>query len=693
MACLDNVQIKTTVTYDSSPDVANGLLSGDIEVDILNSSGGTITGTVTVDKVRDMASMDLTDPPIEDERSISSDNVTYSYDFYYPTSEPESITINVAVAIRINDCLYSAECNHVLLTPNDGSETSECTVEVFGFEVVSGCTNPLYYEYNPLANVDDGSCANLIPVLGCTNPLATNYNPNATRNDGSCVFPSGCTNPIANNYDPQAVIDDGSCACGDINLQLNFFDFSGESFALTGDCDYFIEFDLITKIDCEKFLAYFENDDRTILEILNSLKINAQVHVLQDGEGNNIEYSGGTVDISGTPEYILAQNENIYEFDIDNNPIGVGLIDSNDSCDTLLSLIAFEQGLECESFDSTKFNVSWQNYKIGINSDLLGTFTKYVLNFENFRFGICAYVDNLKFSRICTNSYEKCLLIPSTYGFELERVKDNKKSWVNSNEVTTRKFNSLEGRETEYLDYDSRLIFNTKELELQINPVKYIQTDVINYYNYYEKYYTDVDDRYIDINLEKVENQYIDVKNRQVIRTYSFLPTIYEQYKNEVDCAPSKGLDYAYGFEVIEKSGAFWYSLVKQLVPTTSIWKENQYILKNTIFDAQKFQYRRYSLEQASGQTCVMSGVTLNCNIISDKCFDESFTTIDDIFVSGSDIECNVSGESLCYNSFEGNGSFSGKLVQYQENDDGSNEILNIIGFENYICLSGDVFS
>jgi PKD repeat protein len=50
-----------------------------------------------------------------------------------------------------------------------------------------------------------------VNVCGCTDPQATNYNPNANVNDGSCVYPTGCTDSLALNFDPNALIDDGSC--------------------------------------------------------------------------------------------------------------------------------------------------------------------------------------------------------------------------------------------------------------------------------------------------------------------------------------------------------------------------------------------------------------------------------------------------------------------------------------------------
>lgn len=691
MACLDNIQIQQTVTYNTLPNTVNGYIEGEVLVEILNAGAASIEGTVTVDKVRDTTE-DILESSVEQIDVIIGGTQTFPYKFYYPNNEPESIIINVAVDLRIDDCLYYGECNHVLLADNSGVEQSSCLVESQGFEVVSGCTNPLFYEYNSLANVDDGSCENLIPILGCTNPLATNYNPNATKNDGSCIFPSGCTNPIANNYEPNAVIDDGSCACGDINLQLNFFDFSGESFVLSGDCEYYLEFDLITKVDCGKFIDYFENDTRTVLEILNNLKINAQLHALLDGDGELFEYSGGTLMLTGTSDFLLAQTENIFEFDIENIPIGIGLKGGEDDCDTFFDLLATNLGLECKTFDRSKFDVKWESYKFVINSDLLNTFTKFVLNFENFAFGICAYVDNLKVSSICTEKFEKCVLIPTTYGFELEKIKDNKKSWVYIEDKTIRSFDQIETRETEYLDYESRLTFNTKELELQINPVKYIESDVQAYYEYFNRFYSSIDNRLTEITEELLKYEYIDVTNRQTIRSYSFLPTIYQRYLDELDCAASKMLNYGYGFDIISEVGKFWYDLVKNLVPATAIWNENEYVLKNNIFQQQKHRYKKYTLTSGDGTgNCAASGSTIACQTLSNNCFDVEFNNIDELLLEGkSDVICLKTGDTVCYTDFIGDGSFTGKLIQYSETTGDSIEVIQLIGFDDYTCTTGE---
>lgn len=76
--------------------------------------------------------------------------------------------------------------------------------------MIPGCTDRNFANWNPSANVDDGSCVS--KVFGCTHKLALNYDPLANVDNGTCVMPvSGCTDPDALNYTPGANVDNGSC--------------------------------------------------------------------------------------------------------------------------------------------------------------------------------------------------------------------------------------------------------------------------------------------------------------------------------------------------------------------------------------------------------------------------------------------------------------------------------------------------
>ena len=99
---------------------------------------------------------------------------------------------------------------------------------------VLGCTDPFASNYDPNATQDDGSC--IAFVYGCTDPLAANYNaaPNVVE-DGSCQYP-GCMDSSQCNYDPNANVDDGSCqpfivGCFDVTA-MNY-----AGYTTPGPCD------------------------------------------------------------------------------------------------------------------------------------------------------------------------------------------------------------------------------------------------------------------------------------------------------------------------------------------------------------------------------------------------------------------------------------------------------------------------
>ena len=113
-----------------------------------------------------------------------------------------SFSINSTPVLGCTDPLY------LEYDPNANTDDGSCTTLI-----VHGCTDPLYLEYDASANTDDGSCATLI-VNGCTDPLYLEYDASANVDDGSCatLIVNGCTDPLYLEYDPAANVDDGSCA-------------------------------------------------------------------------------------------------------------------------------------------------------------------------------------------------------------------------------------------------------------------------------------------------------------------------------------------------------------------------------------------------------------------------------------------------------------------------------------------------
>ena len=100
---------------------------------------------------------------------------------------------------------------------------------------VWGCVDSSAFNYNPLANIDNGGCVPV--VMGCMQPLAFNYNPQANTSDTCIAIVYGCMSSIALNYNPLANTDDGSCigvvyGCTDTTA----FNYSPSANADDGSC-------------------------------------------------------------------------------------------------------------------------------------------------------------------------------------------------------------------------------------------------------------------------------------------------------------------------------------------------------------------------------------------------------------------------------------------------------------------------
>jgi uncharacterized delta-60 repeat protein len=192
----------------------------------------------------------------------------YTYGAATPVAgcmDPLSCNYNCLATVSNGSCLYpNTACNDGNpMTINDSTDANcNCVGQLV--TTIPGCTDPASCNYNPLANVDDGSClypgqlcddnnpntindsinpdciciGNVI-VNGCTDPNSCTYNPLANVDDNTCIYPdtpcddnnpdtfndvldslcncvgtlyvSGCMDPNACNYNPLANIDDNSC--------------------------------------------------------------------------------------------------------------------------------------------------------------------------------------------------------------------------------------------------------------------------------------------------------------------------------------------------------------------------------------------------------------------------------------------------------------------------------------------------
>jgi len=94
-----------------------------------------------------------------------------------------------------------------------------------------GCIDSLAFNWDSLANIDNGGC--LPVILGCMQPLAFNFNALANTSDTCIAVVYGCMSSIAINYDSLANIDDGSC----IGITYGCIDTSAFNYSLTANVD------------------------------------------------------------------------------------------------------------------------------------------------------------------------------------------------------------------------------------------------------------------------------------------------------------------------------------------------------------------------------------------------------------------------------------------------------------------------
>ena len=241
----------------------------------------------------------------------------------------------------------------------------------------------------------------------------------------------------------------------------------------------------------------------------------------------------------------------------------------------------------------------------------------------------CVLLDDISLNKDCESIDKTEILLTKSPGFELERIRDNKKSWISNTTPVNRVFDISDNngnnsiRQTNYDVNDERLVINSKEIDLDINIASAIETDVWCYLKDNPCILTGettcnpcvtgcCGDNKIDFQslmtqplsaVTTVEDfgyylvtELTDAKNRQTISGYPTLRALYDRYMNSLEFCGTDSSKFTY--YTIDQFASlldnYWSDLIEQVVPATTIWGSVK-VYTNTIFDQQKFKYRAYT--------------------------------------------------------------------------------------------------
>jgi hypothetical protein len=273
-------------------------------------------------------------------------------------------------------------------------------------------------------------------------------------------------------------------------------------------------------------------------------------------------------------------------------------------------------------------------------------------------------------------------------GFKLQRVVDNKKSWVeNETEgLGTLRIGRNAGYNAYYYTADERLVLNAKNIDLFLNPGQGLAYDVwrMSSQNNFPIPATGVtsstvrtgDTDWTVINPQPKKLTFfefqqtfwrnmIDVRNRQYITDgktggYPRLYSMYWDYLQSQELAglTNKNYNYQNLIEYTQGIGDFWVQLVKQMIPASTIWNTGERA-ENSIFHRQKVDWPRQrgcELVPVPAEQCFVTGnlFTYDCSTEYVETFiypwlsgNSSLTSFSEILLNRLDYFATSNGLSL----------------------------------------------
>jgi len=133
------------------------------------------------------------------------------------------------------------------------------------------------------------------------------------------------------------------------------------------------------------------------------------------------------------------------------------------------------------------FGTNWQTFTTTITdqaiiSGMTGELINLSLQVADSCVNFSILIDKIEMNKVCERVTNTETFISQNPSFDIKKVCDNKKSWV-VNTTPEERLYSLPLRETDYDVNDSRLVLNTKEVDLNLSISNGIETDVWCYTN------------------------------------------------------------------------------------------------------------------------------------------------------------------------------------------------------------------
>lgn len=460
---------------------------------------------------------------------------------------------------------------------------------------------------NAIILKDDGTTRGFNSPVTIYDPIHGNY----TDKIGEPIDKNGCS-IIGYNW------DEATCRClwkdisnnTDVKLELSLNNNDGEIIysGVNDTISLEISFDYLLEFNTDDFYGNIQNYS----DILTGLNVSMTIDYLdlKDVEENLIYespyrlktvYSEDLINITGLTQFLSGNtNTGILINGLHKNNVINNIINSLGNSSFVVSATSFNSCWVKFSTIITDQNIIKEiaNKKIKLGVLIKNVDVEFSVLFNQFK--INKHVETIK------RTDKQILRCP---GFDLERVIDNRKSWRVTNNPENRNY-SLISRETDYVVNDSRLIINSKELDLEVDPSLAIEENIMRYMD--NNYPCVLSGGSIDLTgliitpftaltstdefTSLINNEFIDVKNRQIIQSYPTLRYLYETYMNPGNnCSISGKFNYSDLIRYSKSLGNYWVDIIEQLIPATTIWGSS-YIYRNSIFDSQKYKYKQYSL-------------------------------------------------------------------------------------------------